>query len=1060
LISITKSNTMNSKLTNYLALLLVLIAQISFAQERTVTGTVTDNSGLPLPGVSILVKGTSTGTQTDFDGKFSLVATPTQVLIFSYVGMKQQEIVASSTTLTVKMADDAVELEGVVVTALGIKRKEKSLGYATQTLKGSETTEARESNIINSLSGKIAGVQITSSSGSVGSSSRITLRGISSITGNTEPLFIVDGVPMDNTNFGNAGSGGGRDLPNGISNINPDDVESIEVLKGPTAAALYGIRAGNGAIIITTKKGKYTEKLGITFNSNVTMSNPLILPNYQNSYGQGGDPNGGSIGNYFEYVDGAGGGFGDGVDESWGAPLDVGLEFVQWDSFKNGGQATPWVSHPDNVKNFFNTGVNISNSLAFQGGNEKTTYRMSVGNSDQKGMVPNTDFKKVNVGFNGSHKASEKLTTSYTLNYVNEKSNNLPSVGYNSENVMQQFIWSARNVNFPDLKDWRNLPLSPSYDNAAALVPINWNNNFQNNPYWVLANNKNTYGRDRIFGNVGLDYSFSNKFSVSGKIMLDQFSQQENLIKAIGTNETIDGSFQSIVRNYRETNVEFLAKYRDKINDDFAFSINAGSNNLRRVSTFNSGLAPALELPFLYNLSNLKTGSIAQQVNSYSEQRINSVFTFGDISYKDALFFSMTARNDWSSVLAKANNSFFYYSGTVSAVFTELFDIKSDNLTFLKLRGGYSKVGRLGEIDPYNINTTFILNNNGWGNQATNNNTQFNPNAKPENVISTEIGFDLYTLNNKVKISATYYNQKSQDLLIAADVDPATTFTSSFGNFADMENRGFELQLGISVIKEKDYYFDIDLNFATNRNRVTSLGGLDSYELGGQWGVTLQAQPGQPFGLLVGRGFERNDAGQIIYENGLPVVDDTQRILGDINPDWTGGINLSAGYKNFSISTLVDAKIGGDIHSMSYAWGRYSGVLEETLYGRETGIVGNGVISDGNGGWVPNNVVTEAKSFNQTVYGNNNEESAIFDASYIKLRELRFGYDFPKKWFGTLPIDNVKFSVVARNIAILYKKTPHIDPESGFSSSNNEQGQEFGQLPSARNIGFNLNVQF
>ena len=598
-------------------------------------------------------------------------------------------------------------------------------------------------------------------------------------------------------------------------------------------------------------------------------------------------------------------------------------------------------------------------------------------------------------------------------------------------------------VNFPDLKDWRNFPLSPAFDNAAALVPINWNNNFQNNPYWVLANNRNTYGRDRIFGNINLDYAFSSKFSVSGKIMLDQFSQQESLIKAIGTNETIDGSFQSIARNYRETNVEFLAKYKDAINEDFNFSINGGSNSLKRISTFNSGFAPALELPFLYNLSNLKTGSIAQQSNSYREQRINSIFTFGDVSYKDALFFSMTARNDWSSVLPKANNSFFYYSGTLSAVMTELFDIKTKNLSFLKLRGGYSKVGRLGQIGPYNINTTFILNNNGWGNQATNNNTQFNPNAKPENVLSTEVGFDLYTLNNRVKISATYYNQKSQDLLIAADVDPATTFQSSFGNFANMENKGFELQIGYNVIKEKDYYFDIDLNFATNRNRVTSLGGLDSFELGGQWGLTLQAQPGQPFGLLVGRGFERNDAGQIIYENGLPVVDNTQRILGNINPDWTGGINLSAGYKNFSISTLVDAKIGGDIHSMSYAWGRYSGV-----------------IADGNGGWTPNNVVTEAKTFNQAVYGNNNEESAIFDASYVKLREIRIGYDFPKKWLTKTSIDNVKFSVVARNIAILYKKTPHIDPESGFSSSNNEQGQEFGQLPSARNIGFNLNVQF
>ena len=1051
---------MRSKFNVLLTVLVVMLGQMIFAQVKTVTGTVVDQNGLPLPSVAIQEKGSGNGTQTDFDGNFKIDVRQGSTLVFSYVSMKTQEVVVNTTTLKITMTEDVAQLEGVVVTALGIKRQEKSLGYASQNIKGSEMTEARESNVINSLSGKIAGVQITSSSGSVGSSSRIVLRGISSITGNTEPLFIVDGIPMDNTNYGNAGSGGGRDLPNGISNINPDDVESIEVLKGPTAAALYGIRAGNGAIIITTKKGKSSEKLGVSFNTNITFSNPLVLPDYQNSYGQGSDPNGGSIANYFQYVDGAGSGFGDGVDESWGAPLDSGLEFVQWDSFKYGGGPSPWVSHPDNVKDFFNTGINVTNTLAFQGGNEKTTYRLSVGNSDQKGMVPFTDFKKINIGLNGSHKASEKLTTNFGLNYVNEKSNNLPTVGYNSENVMQQFIWSARNVNFSDLRDWRNFPLSPSYDNLSAKVPTNWNNNFQNNPYWVLENNKNTYSRDRVYGNVGLNYEITDKFGVSGKVMMDQFSQQESLIKAIGTNETIDGSFQSVARSYRETNVEFLAKYNDSFSEDLKFNVNFGANNMKRIRTFNSGFAPALELPFLYNLSNLKTGSIAQQTNNYQEQRINSLLAFGDISYKNALFLNLTARNDWASVLAKENNSFFYYSATLSAVITDLLNIDSETINFFKIRGGLSKVGRLGEIGPYNINTTFILNNNGWGNQATNNNTQFNPNAKPENVVSSEVGFDMYAFNSRAKLSATYYVQKSNDLLIAADVDPATTYQRSFGNFANMENKGFEVQLGVNIIKKENFFFDVDFNFATNKNTVTSLGGLDSYELGSQWGLTLQAQPGQPFGLLVGRGFERNENGDIIYENGLPVVDNTQRILGDINPDWTGGVNLSLGYKDFTLSTLIDAKVGGEIHSMSYAWGRYSGVLEETLYGRETGIVGDGVISDGNGGWIPNNVVTEAKRFNQAVYGNNNEESSIFDASYVKLREVRFGYSLPKKWLDKTSIDNIKLSLVARNLAILYKKTPHIDPESGFSSANGEQGQEFGQLPSARNIGFNLNVQF
>jgi TonB-linked SusC/RagA family outer membrane protein len=1050
---------MKLNFNRFLVLLLALFSQIVLAQEKTASGIVTDASGLPLPGVNIVVKGTSKGVQSDFDGKFKITYKDGAILVFSFLGMETKEIAARS-DMKVKLNDDSVKLGDVVVTALGIKKERKSLGYATQTLTGSETTEARESNVINALSGKIAGVQITNSSGAVGSSSRIVLRGISSVTGNTEPLFIVDGIPMDNTNYGDAGSGGGRDLPNGISNINPDDIESMDVLKGPTAAAIYGVRAGNGAIIITTKKGKSSQKIGVSFNSNITFSNPLVLPDYQNSYGQGSSPDGSSIANYFEYVDGAGGGTGDGVDESWGAPLDIGLEFVQWDSFKNGGAPRPWVSHPNNVKDFLNTGINLSNSLSIQGGSDKTTYRLSLGHNDQSGMIPFTDFKKITVGLNGSHKASEKLSTNFTLNYVNEKSNNLPTVGYTPENAMQQFIWSARNVNFSDLKDWRNFPLSPLVNNIAAKVPINWNNNFQNNPYWVLENNKNTYLRDRLFGSVGINYSLNKKISFSSKLMLDQYSQLENIIKAVGSNESADGSFRSRARTYKETNIEFLAKYSDAFSEDVKFNLNFGSNNLKRIITLNSGFAPALQLPFLYNLSNLRTGAIAQQFNNYEEQRINSLLGFGDISFKDAIFLNFTARNDWSSVLPKQNNSFFYYSGTLSTVITDLLNIKSEKLNLLKLRGGYSLVGRLGELNPYNINTTYTLNNNGWGNQATNNTTQFNPNSRPEKLISTEGGIDLYAFNNRLKLSATYYIQKSEDLLLAANVDPATAYLFSFGNYAKMENKGFEVQLGLNLIKAKDFFFDLDFNFAKNENIVTDLGGLDSYELGGQWGVTLQAQTGKPFGLLVGRGFERNQNGDIIYVNGLPKVDNTQRVLGDINPDWTGGVNMSVGYKGITLSSLVDAKMGGEIHSMSYAWGRYSGVLKESLYGRENGITGQGVVSDGNGGWKPNDVVIEAKAFNQAVYGNNNEESSIFDASYVKLREVRLGYSIPKKWLHNTSIDDIKLSLVGRNLAILYKNVPHIDPESGFSSDNGEQGQEFGQLPSSRNIGFNLNVQF
>ena len=474
---------MKSKLKGILTLLLALVVQITFAQEKTISGTVSDISGV-LPGVSVIIEGTTNGAETDFDGNYAIKASSGDVLVFQYLGYKTiNKTVGTSNTINVTLEEGGEVLEEIVVTAFGIKREEKALGYSVQSIKGDAMTEARESNLTNAISGKIAGVQVTGTSGSVGASSRIVLRGNSSITGNNEPLYVVDGVPINNRSYGDAGSYGGVDLPNGASDLNPDDIESITVLKGPNAAALYGLRAGNGVIVITTKKGDANKRFSISVNTNVTMSNPLLLPDYQNSYGQGGTSN------FFNYVNGASGGVGDGVDESWGPALDAGLEFVQWDSqLTNNGNPTPWVSHPDNVKDFLDTGLNISNNVSVSSGG----FRLSIGNSNQKGMMPFTDLKKFLVGLSGALQLGENLKASVSLNYVNQNSDNLPITGYDSENAFQQFIWSARQVNFSDLKDWRSFPLAP-IGTAAEGTPLNWNHNFQNNPYWVLQTNTNTF---------------------------------------------------------------------------------------------------------------------------------------------------------------------------------------------------------------------------------------------------------------------------------------------------------------------------------------------------------------------------------------------------------------------------------------------------------------------------------------------------------------------------------------------------------------------------------------
>ena len=1042
---------MKTKFKGILTLFLALVMQVSFAQEKTISGTVTDESGA-LPGVSIVIKGSKKGIETDFDGKYSITASNGDVFVFRYLGYKTVEkTVGNSNTINVVLEVGGEVLDEIVITAFGIKRSEKALGYSVQSIKGDAMTEARESNLTNAISGKVAGVQVTGTSGSVGASSRIVLRGNSSITGNNEPLYVVDGVPISNSSFGNAGSGGGVDLPNGAADLNPDDIESITVLKGPNAAALYGLRAGNGVIVITTKKGDASKKFSISINTNVTMSNPLLLPDYQNSYGQGGDTN------HFNYVDGASGGIGDGVDESWGPALDAGLEFVQWDSqLTNNGNPTPWISYPDNVKDFLNTGVNISNNVSITSGG----FRLSIGNSEQQGMVPFTELKKFTVGVSGSLKLGERLTASVSLNYFNQDSDNIPISGYNNENPFQQFIWSARQVNFTDLRDWRNFPLAPA-NTAAAGTPLNWNHNFQNNPYWVLETNRNTFEKDRLIGNVDLTSQLTDNLSLSTKLGVDSFSQFTTNRQAVGSNNAQDGSYAQSQRRFEEVNASFLLNYNKNFTEDFGFSLSVGGNHMNRTYDRLSGSLPALELPNLYNLSNLQTGSTANISNYHSDRQINSFYGYGQFSYKDMFFVDFTGRNDWASILPVANNSFFYPSVTASVVLSDVFPVLKENkINFLKVRGGWSKVGSTGALGAYSLNQTFGLSNSGFGNQASVPNTLYNPNLKAETVTGVEFGIDAKMFDNRLRFSATYYDQESADLLVPIGVTAATGFTNVWDNIADMRNSGYELQLGGTIIKKEDFSFDVDVNFAQNNNEVTSLGDLDTYILGGQWGLSLEARPGQPYGSLVGRDFERTAGGEVIYENGLPLIDSTNKIIGNIAPDWTGGASFSVRYKAFDFSTLIDAKIGGDVHSMTYSWGRYAGTLSETLIGRETGVVGNGVMSDGNGGYVANNVVVSAKSFNQSSYSNSVESSAIFDASYVKLRQVSIGYTLPRKFIENSIVKSLKISVVGRNLAILHKNTPHIDPETGFSAANGEQGQEFGQYPSARNIGFNINLKF
>jgi TonB-linked SusC/RagA family outer membrane protein len=1043
---------MKTKFNGLLTLLLAFMMQISFAQEKTVTGKVSDASG-PLPGVTVVVKGTDTGTQSDFDGNYSIKAASGDVLLFSYIGMQPiEKKVGDSNTVNVTMTESAEALEEIVVTGFGRKVEKRSATFSVQAVEGDDLTQAREANIVNSLSGKVAGVQITNSSGAVGASSRVVLRGASSLTGNNQPLYVVNGVPLESGNYGDSGSGGGADMPNGVSDINADDIESISVLKGPAAAALYGVRASNGVIQIKTKSGKQSTNLGISFNSTTSFESPLMLPSYQNSYGQGGSQD------YFEWIDGTTGD--GGVDESWGPPLDVGLEFVQWNSYTVDGAPLPWVSKPNNIKDFYETGITTNNSISFSGGAEDIGYRLSVGYMDQTGMVPNTDLNRISIGGSSTYTMGDKFTTSIDVNYTSSQSDNFVTQGYNNENPVQQMIWSGRNVDFNALRDWKNLPLSPE-GTAAAGTPLNWNTVFQNNPFWVLDTNTREYNRDRLVGNIAASYVFNDHFSLSAKVGTNYWNTRQNYRQAMGSNSAPNGYYEETFRTYTETNADILATYKVSITNDLDFEISAGANSMDRKSQLAYTSVPELQLPELYNVSNLRAGSSWVLNNQHSHQKINSLFGYGKFSFKDLLFLEFSGRNDWSSLLPIENNSFFYPSVTASAVISDMVEMNPEGVSFLKLRGGWSQVGGIGALNPYELAPTYALSTQTWGG----NSVAFlpgqlnNPNIKSETTTGYEVGLDARFVNNNIRFIATYYDQTSTDLVVPVQVTAASGYTSAVSNVGEMRNSGWELQLGATVVNNNDFKFDIDLNWGINKNEVVSLGELESLVLGGQWSMTLEAREGEAYGSIVGPAFERSPSGEIIYDNGTPKIAPGTEILGNITPDWTGGANFIFSYKNFSFNALIDAKIGGDVYTMTNSWGRYAGVLSETLKGRETGIVGDGVMLDGSGNYIPNTVVVSAKSFNQAVYSNNVVESSVFDASYVKLRQLQLSYRIPSKMLNDSFLADMSFSLVARNVGILYKNVPHIDPESAFSDDNGSQGQEFGQLPSARSIGFNLQLK-
>jgi TonB-linked SusC/RagA family outer membrane protein len=1070
--------TSTKKKLGWLLTLFIGFSISAFAQEKRVEGKVTDQSGEPLPGTSIIIKGTSKGTVADLNGMYNLLTNPNDTLSFSYIGFEKVErAVGNSSIINVSLME-GVEIDEVVVVALGLERDAKALGYAVQTVSGDRFTEARETNVLNSLSGRVAGVQITNGSSTLGGSTRVTIRGESSLNINAnQPLFVVDGIPISNNVVGSSGRGGLEvDYGNAAGEINPDDIASMTVLKGPAAAALYGSRAANGAILITTKSGKGKKGLGVTINSNTTFDSPLVMPKWQDKYGQGNN-------GQFAFVNGAGAGVADGVDESWGPQMDTGILIPQFDSPRNvpgfrggdlnapaGSTITPteWVSRPNNVDEFFRTGVTLANNVSIAGDNEKANVRFSWTNLSQEGIVPNTDLKRNTLALNtGINLVPEKLTLTTTVNYQNTLSGNRPSISYGTESLMYLWIWYGRQINTRNLRDY----WMPGLEGTQQF---NYNYNYHDNPYFTVYENTNGQQKNRIFGNVMLNYKITDKLNLMLRTGVDNYSELRERRRAFSTQRFPRGNYREDNITFNERNSDFLLSYSETQNSVWSYNIALGGNLMSQENRFLQLIAPELLIPGIYNFTNTAVALQTEQFNS--KKKINSLYGFGQIGYKNILFLDITGRNDWSSTLPVDNNSYFYPSATLSAIVSDMFQMPR-SISLVKARAAYAEVGN--DTSPFSL--TNVFNNQiAWGSEQakTESSTLSNAALRPERTASTEFGLDLRFFEGRLGLDFTYYNNITRDQIIPITLDIATGFNSRIINAGKIQNQGIEIvAMANPIRKASGFRWDIMANFTRNRGRVLELTeGLDTYTLTERNGAFIQARIGERMGNIYGVGFARVEDpnspffGEIIHNaTGTPLRDPELKLQGNYNPDWMLGIQNNFAYKNFTFGFLFDIRYGGIVVSRTKTIGSTSGQLEETLFGRANGydlnlegngIISPGVISNGDGTYRPNDVKITSRNWHNRYYERNNVEAAKYDASFIKLREVIFGYNLPRRWFSRVPFEEVRVSVVGRNLA-LWTENPHFDPETlSMSGGTLQPGVENMAFPSTRSVGFNINLKF
>ncbi len=1042
------------------ALALALIAGVgssAAAQGATViTGKVSSKTGEPVAGAAVHIDGTQIGALSGTDGAYQLTVpggrsgsiTVTARLIGYRMVKTPVTLSGGRQTLDFTLISQPTQLNEVVVTALSQQREKATIGSSQQELNSDELTRTQTPNVISAMSGKVSGLQI-SQSGNMGGSTRIVIRGAGSILGNNQPLFVLDGTPISNSDFSTASANGGRDYGSAISDLNMDDVASVTVLKGPNAAALYGSRASNGAVVITTKNGRNQSRgTKFSFTSRGTYDTPSRLPSYQNQYGQG-------FGGDFQYVDGAGSGVNDGADESWGPKLDGRLI----DQFT--GKQQPWIAHPDNVNNYFRNGSSLSNNINVSQSFDAGGVRFSLTKDDTRGIVPNSSLAKLAGSVSANATIKEKLTLNGSLNYTQNSGLNRAENGYTEGNPLMSFTWFGRQVDLDLLKNKYYNTSSP-YGFADGSL-FNWNDNYHRNPYWQQFQNPAPDSRDRVIAQASANYDFTPW--LSGMLRGGGDSYNNNQVEQFAAGNidrasaSYNGGFNNTSVQNREANVEGILTAKKSVGM-FDLTANFGGNHRRNdqyQAAFGTG---GILVPGIYNLSN--AGIAPTFTNAEFHSAVNSSYGSAVVTMNRLWTVEVTGRNDWSSTLPKENSSYFYPSVSSSLIVSDLFPSLTGSgvLTYLKLRGSWARVGS--DATPYQLSTPFIGSSNKFAGAAlyTLSDRSANAGLRPEQTTGKEGGVEFSLYDDRITMDASYYQKLSRDQILPLTIPQATGFTATVINAGQISNKGYELSLTAKPIKlTNGFSWSTTFNYNKNTSRVDELApGLTTITVpGGTWSTALQARVGEPYGDLYGPSFLRDSAsGQLLLSGGFPQKG-ANKVLGNVNPNWVGGWSNEFHYKAFALNMLMDIRSGGQSFSVGNMWGTYSGVLSNTLTGREVDWNNPGLVVQGIDAATgkPNTINVTREDYNHSIYPV--VEPYIYNSGFVKLREMRFSWEVPSRVAAAARVSQMNVALVGRNLA-MWTKYPNYDPENATNAGNGGQGFEMGSLPTTKSIGINLTL--